>query len=196
MYMRKLCVVAVLISWLAGICPSDAEEIDRLLAAVNGKVITEGDLKMARSLYALSQLGKAALSQSREEELRSLIDRELIRQEMENFPIGQADENSVQAYIQTKMEALKSAYAEIGGLPALLQDLGLQENELISYLRLRALMERFMNLRFRPFINATNPEELEQKVDAAMDQWIEDIRSHSRVEVFGYAGNPIGKERQ
>ncbi len=194
--MRKLCLIAALICWLAGTHRSAAQEIDRLLAAVNGKVITEGDLTMARSLYALSQLGKAATSQRREEEIHSLIDRELIRQEMENFPIGQADENSIQTYVQTRMDALKSAYAEIGGLPGLLRDLGVQENELVSYLRLRALMERFMNLRFRPFVNAADPDELEQKVNAAMDQWIEDIRNHSRIEIFSDAGGPTDKERK
>jgi hypothetical protein len=161
-----------------------AEEIDRLLAAVNGKVVTDGDLKMARSLNALILLGRTDATPSPEQELSRLIDLELIRQEMENFPIAAAGESGLQSEVQSQLEGLRNAYAEIGGLPALLRTLGLQESELISYLRLRELMKRFMNLRFRPFLATNDPAESEKKLNAAMDQWIENIRAHSRIEIF------------
>ncbi len=184
--MRNFCAPAltfIVCFSLAG--ASSAEEIDRLLAAVNGKVITEGDLKMARSLYALVLLGKTETNQSREQELNGLIDLELYRQEMESFPIGQADTDTIQADVQARLDDLRSAYAEIGGLPALLSQLGIQEGELVSYLRLQALMKRFIELRFLPFVNASDKEEvLEQKINAAMDQWIQNIRKHSRIELF------------
>jgi hypothetical protein len=160
------------------------EEVDRLLAAVNGQVVTQGDLEMARSLNALILLGRTGAAPTAAEELNRLIDLELVRQEMENFPVGQADEKSLQSAVQSQLDGLRSAYAEIGGLPALLRSLGLQEGELVSYLRLRELMKRFMNLRFRPFVTSADPSELESKVNAAMDQWIENIRAHSRIELF------------
>jgi hypothetical protein len=183
--MKKPSIMAILMFWSMAAGRLPAEEIDRLLAAVNGRVITEGDLKMARSLNALYLLGRSNPDASREQEVSSLIDLELIRQEMENFPIGQSDQSRIQSEVQAKMEDLKSAYAEIGGLPALLRQLGLQDDELLDYLRLRALVERFIYLRFRPFIPETDPEEMQrQKASDAMDQWIANIRNHSRIEFF------------
>src|SRR5512137_1479435 len=67
-----------------------AEEVDRLIAAVNGKAITEGDLDLARSLNALMFYGKT--SGSRDDELNRLIDLELMRQELKNFSLTQEDE--------------------------------------------------------------------------------------------------------
>ena len=172
-----------------GICifigKASPEEIDRLLAAVNGKVITEGDLKMARSLNALVLLGKTDANQSREKELDGLIDLELYRQEMESFPIGQADTDTIQAAVQARLDDLRNAYAEIGGLQVLLSQLGIQEAELVSYLRLQELMKRFIELRFLPFVNPSDQEGVVgQKIDAAMAQWIQNLRRHSRIELF------------
>ena len=51
-----------------------AGEIDRLLAAVNGKVMTEQDLLLARELNAFLSDGKISVSPSRTEEISRLID--------------------------------------------------------------------------------------------------------------------------
>jgi hypothetical protein len=161
-----------------------AQEIDRLLAAVNGKVITEGDLSISRSLNSLILLGRSETNPTKAQELSRLIDLELIRQEMESFPFGQVDQSSIQSEVEKQRSALMTVYAEIGGLPALLRRLGLQEDELVSYLRLRVHMTRFMDLRFRPFVTGAQGDEVEAKVNAALDQWIQNIRSHSHVELF------------
>ncbi len=164
-----------------------AQEIDRLLVTVNGKVITEGDLTMSRSLNAIIQLGKSEPARSRPQELSRLIDLELVRQEMESFPLGQSDESAIQSEIEKQLDALRNAYAEIGGLPALLLQLGLQEGELRAYLRLRVLLVRFMNVRFRPYVGDAAGENIDEKVNAAMDQWIENMRNRSHIEFFGDA---------
>jgi hypothetical protein len=226
--MRKTFVIAALGFWLTGPGLLFAEEIDRLLAAVNGKVITEGDLKMARSLNTVLALGKDVATASREEALSRLIDLELTRQELENFPVGQSDQSRIQADVQARISDLRNAYAEVGGLPMILRQFGLQEDELVSYVRLQALVDRFIDLRFGPLVSIS-AEEVEayyretlapllkksnsvlpplddvaakireilakDKATAAYVEWIDNIRSHSRIEIFTDTVPPSEKKQ-
>lgn len=191
-----------------------------MLAAVNGKVITESDLRIALNLNALLVFGKSeqGAEASRQEQIDRLIDRELIRQELTSFPLDPGDQSGIDA----RVEELKAGYAEIGGLAPLLERLGLQPAELQDYLRLQASILRFVNLRFRPFVNVA-PEEVaayyrdklapklraagapvppveevsakieevlkEEKVNAALDNWIKELRAHSRIELM--AGSAV-----
>lgn len=190
-----------------------AEEIDRLLATVNGKVICEGDLLIARNLNAILFLGQNSAVPSKKEEVDRLIDLELMRQELETFSLAPKD----QSKIQTRLQELRNAYDEIGGLPRFLRRLGLQESELLDYLRLQGSILGFIDFRFRPFVSVSEQEVQEyykeklvpplrqagaavpplaevsgkieeilkeEKVNASMDQWIQDIRRHARVEYF------------
>ncbi len=190
------------------------EEIDRLIAAVNGKVITEGDLDLARSLNSLMFYGKTPVPGSRDDELSRLIDLELMRQELKNFSLTQEDEGRV----QVRMQSLRDTYAEKGGgLLILLRQLGLQESELISYVRLEFAILKFVDFRFKPFVNvseeeiknyyegrlspqlrksnldlpalagvSTKIEEIlkEEKTNAVLEQWISEIRRNSHIEYF------------
>jgi hypothetical protein len=188
-------------------------EVDRLLASVNSRVITMGDLELAQDLNAILLYGRGDGRQEMAQEVERLIDLEIIRQELENFAIGKADET----YVQGRLDELRRAYAEIGGLPALLRRLGMQESELVSYLRLQALIVKFINLRFRPFVSVTETEVqayydeklvpglrksgawvppvaqvanqirgvlVEEKINQSMDQWIRNARSTSRIDYF------------
>jgi peptidyl-prolyl cis-trans isomerase SurA len=190
-----------------------AEEIDRLLAAVNGKVVTEGDLRLARNLNVLVGFGRTAQPGSRPEEIDQLINRELLRQELEHFPLQPEDQSSA----DQRLEELKQGYAEIGGITYVLRGLGLQEAEIEAYLELQVSMLRFIDLRFRPFVSATPaeieeyyrtqllpklrasgsrippPEEvskqiegllIDNKVSRMMDDWIQTLREHSEIELF------------
>jgi len=226
--MKKAGIFAFWVLGLVIFRPAAAEEIDRLLAAVNGRVITEGDLKLWRSLNALILLGRSDPDASRQQELSRRIDLELIQQEMESF-LGQAGPDNIQAEVEAKMSGLRSAYAEIGGLPELLRRLGLQEKELVAYIRLILLSNRFSNLRFGPFVTVSTEEveayyrekllpilkksgasipplqELtpritdtlkQEKITIAMENWIQNIREHSRIEFFPGSGRASGEERR
>jgi hypothetical protein len=199
-----------------------AEEIDRLLASVNGRVITESDLRVSRDLNLLLQFGKRPkVEPSREEELKRLVDLELIRQELESFPLAADDQSGIDAQIAD----LKTAYAELGGLASILNRLGLQEEELESYIHLQASIGRFVEVRFNPFVTVT-PEEIqdyyrdqlvpklekagafvppiaevsksitevltESKVSASLENWITGIRGNSRIESFAERGELAG----
>jgi peptidyl-prolyl cis-trans isomerase SurA len=193
--------------------PVCGEEIDRLIAAVNGKVITEGDLDLVRRLNALLFQEKNTSGASLDAELRQLIDLELMRQELKSFSLTTEGDKGV----ESRMRALRNAYAEKGGLPALLHQAGIQESELISYLQLESSIATFVDFRFRPFVNISEEEikkyylerfvpqlrksnlevpalaqisgrieEIlkEEKINGALDQWISDIRRHGRIEYF------------
>ncbi len=198
---------------LASARATRAEDIDRLLAAVNGKVITGGDLGLARSLNAML-FPKNEISHSEDLSLSRLIDLELLRQELKNFGMVQEDESEVAA----RVRALREAYAGEGGLKAFLDRFGLQEEELVAYLRMESAVLRFVHFRFRPFVNVTQEEinsyfrgrfaaqlekagletpplaqvsarieEIlrEEKINEVLDQWIAGIRRNSRIEIFG-----------
>jgi hypothetical protein len=205
--------------------PLRAEEIDRLLAAANGKVICESDLLLARDLNAILSFGQSHSLPSRKEEIDRLINLELMRQELESFPVAPQD----QSKIQVRIQELKYAYAEIGGLPPLLHRLGLQESELLDYVRLQDSILRFVDFRFRPFASVSEEETQEyykeklvppvrqagapvpplaevsakikeilreEKVSASMNHWMHDIRRHARIEYFlDGAEPPWGNKR-
>jgi hypothetical protein len=192
---------------------SGETQVDRLLAAVNGKVITQSDLELARDLNAVLLFGRGGSPSSPRQELERLVDQELLRQELESFGVQEGEEG----YVQANLEELRKGYAEIGGLPVLMRRLGLQESELIAYLRSQARIMKFINLRFSPFVSVSDAEvqsyyagkfvpELraagsqvpalpeveekirrvltEEKVNASLDEWFENARKGSRIEYF------------
>jgi len=136
-----------------------------------------------------------------------------MRQELKNFSGVREDE----ARVQARLKLLRDTYAERGGIQALLQPLGLQESELIAYLRLQSAVLNFVNFRFRPFASVSDEdikkyyegrlaaqlkksglelpplpqvagriEEIlrEEKINAMLDQWLQEIRPNSRIEYF------------
>jgi hypothetical protein len=211
MSLRFLRALAIAMLLQAG--SGRAEEIDRLLAAVNGKVVTEGDLRLARNLNVLVGFGRTTPLGSRAEEIDQLINRELLRQELGHFPLQPEDQSNA----NQRLEELKQGYAEIGGITYVLRGLGLQESEIEAYLELQVAMMRFIDLRFRPFVSVT-PAEIEEyyktrlepelrasgarvaplegvsnqiesllvdsKVSRMIDEWIQTLRQHSEIELF------------
>lgn len=194
-------------------CFVHAAEVDRLIVAVNGRVITQGDLDLARAVNTIILSDNTASPKSRDEAVDRLVDFELMRQELQNFAMTQEDEGRV----QSRLRSLRDTYAEKGGLPLLLKQLGLQESELVAYLRFESSILRFVDFRFRPFAGvseeeiktyyesrlkpqlqkatlalpplqqvSTRIEEIlkEEKINAVLDQWIKDIRRAARIEYF------------
>jgi hypothetical protein len=140
-----------------------------------------------------------------------------MRQELKSYSMTQEDESKV----ETRLQSLRDVYAGRGGLPLLLQKLGLQESELIAYLRLQSSIMKFVDFRFRPFIKVSDEEirayyegrlapqlqkakltlpaltqvsgrieEIlrEEKINAALEQWLKEIRRTSRIEYFNAVG--------
>ena len=198
---------------------SSAAEIDRLLAAVNGKVLTQWDLEMSRRLNAVLAFGTAPPA-AIDDEISRMIDLELVWQEVQNFPLGAGDESSITA----RMEELRKSYETAGGLASVAQRFGLSESDVRSYLYRQALILKFVSFRFAPFAAPSQQDVAEyyreklvprlesakvpvpplsdvsdeiakilqqEKVNAAMEQWIEDLRRHGRIEYFGDGNIPV-----
>lgn len=213
---RSLAAAAVfsvlLLGWLSLAPPVGAEELDRLIAAVNGRVLTLSDLELARQLNALVLFGREAGDSGVAEQVERLIDLELLRGELEIFAMD-ADSEALEA----RLRELRNGYAEIGGLPALLPRIGLREEELREYLRLQVALQRFVQLRFRPFaepaadqvgeyyrerlvpdlrrrgVEVPSLEDVfpkieailrEEEANAALDKWLSDMRAQARIERF------------
>jgi hypothetical protein len=190
-----------------------AQEADRLMAAVNGSVITEGDLYVFRAYRDLAAKDNESLVLTRQEEIDRLINLELIRQELENLNIDPGDENAARA----RYEELRDHCSYPGGAAALLERFGIQEPELISFLKLEISIEKLVEFRFRPFVHVT-AEEIkayykeklapplekegvalppldsvsvgiernlkEEKVNEELEEWFKDARGNARIEYF------------
>jgi len=197
-------------------------EVDRLLVAVNGSVITEGDLYITRKLNPLVFSIDEKDTASREDALDRLIDLELIRQELRHFSMDAENENSLDA----KVKEWRNRMAETGVAPGDVERLGIRESELNSYLRLRISILEFIDFRFGPFAVVSDAEieayyketfgpqlrdaglEIpplaqvsdriesilkDDKINEALDQWLLDARDNARIEYF-YKGDPDGKD--
>ena len=212
--LRKTILSALLAGFLAAPWRCRADEIDRLIAAVNGKVVTEMDLDFSRRLNSILAFGKDTDSRTRQQEIGRLIDLELIRQELQNFPMSREDEGTI-----TKgMDALRKGYEAVpGGLDAVAAQYRVGEDEIREYLRLQSSIMRFVSFRFTPFVSVPQLEkesyyrevlvpqlerakapvpplsEVEDRIEAilrqekandALEQWIEELRGHARIEYF------------
>ena len=92
-----------------------------------------------------------------EEELNRFIDLELIRQEMRNLNVATEDEESVDAM----MKELRDRYDGEEGLLRQLKKMGVQESELVSFLRLEFSIWKFVEFRFQPFAPGVSPKDIE-----------------------------------
>jgi hypothetical protein len=218
--MRRLFSVAA--SWLLLTAVVCGAELDRLVAAVNGKVLTQLDLELARRLnVVLSAGGQDPGSKKPGEEIERMIDFELVRQELQNFPADSADESRIE---QQTQELRRSYESEPGGLQAVARRYGVTDADVNAYLRVQASIMRFVNFRFSPFATVTDSEVTRyyednlvprlraanaripavgeisekirevlraEKVNAALEQWIQDLRRHARIEYFQGADVPL-----
>jgi hypothetical protein len=216
---RVFLVISILLGAVSSVPAAD--EIDRLLAAVNGRVVTASDLRLARNLNTLIVFG-AQGNAPLEQELARLIDLEILRQELESSPAVAAEP----ARVEARLQDLRNAYAEIGGLNGFLRRLGLEESELRAYVALQVSVDNFVSSRFRPFVSpseeecrayyrdvlmprlAASPgtrvppfEEVsagiariltEQGVLSALERWLTDVRQHLRIEMFTAPAGPGG----
>jgi parvulin-like peptidyl-prolyl isomerase len=193
--------------------PIWGEEIDRLIVSVNGTVITEGDLDLAAKLNELILYGKSAAPRSRTEEINRLIDLELLRQELTNFSLTQEDESKVEERMQSLRDihadqgGLSALLARLGLQESELRsylrlesfilkfvDFRFRPFSVVSVEEIKAYYEGKLAAQLKkaqvalpslPQVSARIEEILkEDKMNASLDQWIGDIRRHSRIEYF------------
>ena len=133
----RLCLAALAIV-LLGSAAQSADVIDRLLAVVGGQVVTLSDLEQHR---ALGRLFGDPVPEDDESALREVIENLLIRNEIFTFPGIQITPDELDAYLsqlrnmeELPLETVRTAVGD------------------------RLQLIRFVDLRFRQFIQATDEE--------------------------------------
>ncbi|MEJ2245277.1 MAG: hypothetical protein P8Y80_04175 [Acidobacteriota bacterium] len=203
-------VATGLLILLFGVLNLSAEEIDRLLVAVNGTVITEGDLYIARSLKMLMAYGEPTDPVPPEE--------------VNKLPNGkfESQKRTQLRLLDANLLKLHDRYGGEEGLLGQLEKIGVQESELVSFLRLEFSIWKFVEFRFQPFAPGVSAKDIEdhynetyvpqlrelgleippleavsaeiegilveEQINADLDQWIQDTRRNSRIEYFNDYG--------
>jgi hypothetical protein len=120
-----------------------SEIIDRIVAVVDGRIVTHSDLRQEKRLKAV--LGEAPAEESAI--LQSVIEHILIEDQMVQFP-----------GVEVTMEEIDAEFRRIRNYE------GLSQEVIRRGIQARIARGRFFDLRFRQFIQASN-EEIQQYYD-------------------------------
>lgn len=153
----KSAALAVLCLLLALSGSMRAEVTDRMLAIVNGAVITETDVLWALALdpdlkpLDLSQENKRIM-------LERMIDVKLLEQEAERTPQNEPTEEEITEYIREKFIR---AFGSEQAFRERMQKVGLDQASLRELVRHRVEVEKYVQFRFFSFA-FVRPEEVER----------------------------------
>lgn len=220
--MRLFGAVACLsVLLFANTSPVCGEEIDHLIAAVNRSIITEGDLQLADAMNTIMASDSSSSKRSRSETIAHLIDLELMRQELNNFSLSSEDENRIEERIQSLRKAnsskggLETLLARFGLHESELLSYLRLESSILKFVDFRfrpfatvsseeiqhyyeeTLTPQLQKAKLKiPSLKEVSGkiEEIlqEEKINAALEKWIEDIRRNSRIEYFEEGSRLLG----
>jgi hypothetical protein len=190
-----LCGLCVL--WVST-CPAGAQVIDRMVAVVEGHVITLSEVRQEREVRM--RLGLKAPNDDAAL-IREMIDDYLIERQSSNFPGADVTQEEIN-------DDLKKSPQQDGAPPAAIRDA----------IGRRIRMQKYFDLRFRQFIRPTDddlkkyydevflPEAknrglnpipplaqitdairnnvVQEQMNHEIDVWLEAIRARSNIEVF------------
>ena len=137
---------------LIGLMAHKAEVIDRLMAVVNGQIITLGDVEQETKMRQLDRIAEkkgetiAPSSQSANQELvvQYLIEQALIREQIQQFPGIEVSDDQIDAQ-------LAAIHSNAGG-PERLTALGIDIAEVRKRIQWQLQVMKFVDYRFRQFI--------------------------------------------
>jgi peptidyl-prolyl cis-trans isomerase SurA len=147
------------------------DEVDRVVAIVNGELILDSDVDRERRFAALLPYGEATGLYNRDAAIERLINRDLILQQLELQP---GDVITQQAAAKD-LDALRKSIPACGqyhcetqeGWDKFLATEGFTDESLTSLWRQRMEVLAFIELRFRMGIKIT-PEEIEEYYEKTM----------------------------
>ena len=197
---------------------TQAEIIDRLAAVVNRQIITLGDIEQELRLQDLGSFtgdltGVSPLPQQKltqELVLQRLIERTLIREQIQQFPGLEIDDEQV----ESQLVAIEKKLGGVGKLA----DMRIDIQDLRDRLRWQLQVMKFIDYRFRQFVvvdakeieayyqnqflpelqkrNALPAPELpaveerirkiltEEKLNIQVDEWLASLRKDAAIEIF------------
>ncbi len=200
----------------------EGKVVDRMVAVVNGKIITQSDLN--QSSQWLIENRNVALPEKRlseEERLRGYLERLLIREEIENYP-----------GLDVSPEEIEVQWKQLFALQPLLAKIPTDQDrdEMKKEIRNQLLYEKYIDLRFRPFVEVPGEEIekyykeifcpewkkvsqqevpalsavqekirpilVESKIRVQLDRWIEELRQKAEIQTFPEEMRFVSKDRE
>lgn len=131
------------------------EVVDRMVAVVNGKLITHSDLLWQLALQPDTPLD-APRSEDLGRALEILIDQQLVLREAEKLPHVHAEDSEV----ERALAELVKRFPSQAEFQRRCERVGLTSEQLREVVRERAEMEKYVSFRFRAFAVIT-PKEVE-----------------------------------
>ena len=148
--------IAVALAGLAIAGPGVAQTIDRVMAAVGGRVVTLSDVRAAREL---GLVGGASQAGGTRDVVDRLIDRILMLEEVERYAPPEPDPRAVEA----RLDAMRAAFPSSEAFAAALRVSGMDEAALWQWVRSDLRINAYLDQRFAAAIEPTG-EELENYV--------------------------------
>jgi hypothetical protein len=146
-------IVLFVFAWHA----ASAEITDRMLATVNGQLITESDVLWALALDPELQPLDLSL-ENRKAMLERLIDVKILDQEAEKIPQNEPSDGEITNYINNE---LIKRFGSEAAFRERLQKVGLEQAALREIARHRIEILKYVDFRFRAFV-FVKPEEIER----------------------------------
>ena len=156
---------AVVEPTLPGMPAAQGEEVDRVVAIVNGQLILDSDVDRERRFAALLPYGEASGPYNRDEAIERLINRDLILQQVQLQPAGEVTMQAAAKDLDTVRKSIP-ACAEYHceteeGWDKFLASEGFTDESLTSLWRQRMEVLAFIELRFRMGIRIL-PSEIQE----------------------------------
>lgn len=144
--------------------------IDKMVATVNGELVTYSDVLWQLALQPTSVLENPS-RQALDRALRLIIDQRLIMQEAEKLPsIGSNDQE-----IETELSQLIKQFPSPREFEQRSRRVGLTGEQLRDIVRRRLRVERYLDFRFRNFVVVSQKE----VADYYRDVWVPRFRQRS-----------------
>ena len=140
------------------VTPSAAQErvvVDRIVAVVDGMLITKSDADTATALAQMgAPAGPAQAILPAESVITRLIEQRLIQREIQNYPGVEVTSEKV----AEQMRSLDLKFRADGGLAAMAARWRLSEKEIEAQVLYQLRLAEFIDVRFRSFIRIEDEE--------------------------------------
>jgi len=218
---QYLCFVLSSFLVFASAVPAQAETIDRIVAVVNQQIITLGDLEQEMKFQEIGLSEMDALQDRGAKEkqvqfdlIQRLIEQNLIRQQIQQFP---GTEVSAEG-IATQIASIRDKLGGAGRLEQTLTSLHITQEELKKRVEWQLQVMKFVDYRFRQFVIVDQKEirdyysgnllpalaakgikerpplpEVEEKIreilteeklNVQLDEWLKSLKESASIEIF------------
>lgn len=151
-------LLILLALWLFGMAASQGETVDRVVAEVGEQVMTLTEVKWQIGLHNYPKPEtEADMRHLYRDVLDQLINQELIARDISKTPFVEVTDSELERFFQGYLKRFESREA----FEAKLTELGMTETDLRRILRRELAVNKFIELRFEPFVIIL-PDDIEE----------------------------------